>query len=310
MSSLSPAELLKYDWRVEKFIEKYVNKEPFETVSSQMVRLLFTEDNLFTLQRRKASEYQKLEFIDSKIKTKTYRLSSFKKTVEFGGKPDGGGAGVGIEMREINSINVQFDDIRSRSGKAYVPVKLKNQTYYAYQCIKTFGVPKSDFSILGSQGEEIMWLSHKEGATPKDFQQWGGMTDPAIANHPESQLFIQQMQDKFPNGIPPATTIAKRIKSINLQAMSVYGVDYSKSSPMGLDNVSLVLQGPVKVVRYGNAFEFKANHVHENGERITGGFEPVFMCIFKGDRSNFGVAGARFAIQPRDSRKVTEWIDE
>src|SRR6185503_4424864 len=309
MASLSPSELLKYDWRVDKFIEKYEAGEPFELNSGQSVKLLIEKENLVVLMRRKNSEYQKLEFIDARVKTRTYKLSSFKKTVEFGGKPDGGGVGVGIETREINSINKQFDEIRSKTGLGYIPIKVKNFKYQAVSCIKTFGVPKSDFSILDKNGNEIIWLSHKEGSTPRDFQQWGGMTDPAIASHPESQDFIQQMQDMFPEGIPRATTVAKEITSFNLQAMAIYGVDYSKSSPFGLNNVSVVLQGPVKVTKYGNSFEFKANHSHENGDRMSGGYTPVFMCMYKGDRSQFGVAGARFAIQPRDSRAVTQWIE-
>ena len=73
-------------------------------------------------------------------------------------------------------------------------------------------------------------------------------------------------------------------------------------------NVRVVLQGPVELRKVGKNWEFTANHAHENGEDITGEFEPVMMAIYKGDRSNFGVAGARFAIQPKGSRKVTEWI--
>ena len=37
-------------------------------------------------------------------------------------------------------------------------------------------------------------------------------------------------------------------------------------------------------------------------------FEPVLMALYKGDRSNFGVTGARFAIQPMGSRKITQMV--
>jgi hypothetical protein len=189
-----------------------------------------------------------------------------------------------------------------------VPIKVKNKTYRAAKCVKTKGVPKSDFSILDESGNEIMWLSHKEGSTARDFQQWGGMTEANIQNHKEAQKFIKQVQEMFPDGIPNATTVAKMIKDDNLKKMSIYGVDYKAGAPLGLQNVSVVLQGPVKLKKNGNAWSFTANHAHDNGEDIHGDFEPVMMAIYKGDRSNFGVQGARFAIQPKGSRKVTQWL--
>jgi hypothetical protein len=64
------------------------------------------------------------------------------------------------------------------------------------------------------------------------------------------------------------------------------------------------LQGPIKVKKVGNFYELDANNVHLNGDEITGGFEPVFMAMYKGDRSNFGIRGARFVIQSLESRKA------
>jgi hypothetical protein len=308
MAALSTSELLKYAWRVEKFASKYKAGELFELTSKQKVKLLYEDAIYKALVSKKTANIQKLVFRDSKSKTKTYKLNNFMKNEEFGGKPAGGGAGVGIEMREINSINSQMDEIRAKTGEKFVPIKVKTKTYRAVKCVKTKGVPKSDFSILDENGNEIIWLSHKEGSSARDFQQWGGMTEANIQNHPEAQKFIKQIQEMFPDGIPNATTVAKKIKDNKLQKMSIYGVDYAPGKTLGLQNVSVVLQGPVKLKKTGKAWEFTANHAHENGEDITGDFEPVMMAIYKGDRSNFGVKGARFAIQPKGSRKVTEWL--
>lgn len=307
MTSLSASVLTKYTWRVEKFAEKYKSGEPFEINSGRKVYLMFDNSIYKLLQKPRLIDLQKLKFADAKHKSHTYKLSDFKKNAEFGGKPAGGGAGVGIEMREINSINKQFDEIRSKTGKKFVPIRVKSKIYQAVKCIKTPGNgPKSDFSILDENGNEIIWLSHKDGSTPKDFQQWGGMTEERIRSHPEAQEFVKEMQEKYPNGIPRATTIGKMIKDEKLKKYAVYGVDYGKA--LGQQNVSIVLQGPVKLKQAGNGYKFDANHDHDNGERILGNFEPVMMAIYKGDRSNFGIAGARFVIQPKSSRKVTEWI--
>lgn len=308
-TTLSASELLKYDWRVTTFLEKYKKKDKFELIGGQKVNLLYDQNTYNIIDKRKNGEIQKLEFSDSKTKSRKYKLTSFKKTIEFGGKPEGG-AGVSIEMREINSINKQMDEIRSKTGKIYVPMEIGGKIYHAVMCHKTTGVPKSDFNITDEQGNQIIWISHKEGSKPNDFQQWGGMTEGPIQNHPEVQAFIKQMQQKFPDGIPNATTIAKPIKDEQLKKMAVYGINFTgrKTTPMGLQNVTIVLQGPVKVIKKGRNWTLTANHTHDNGERITGPFEPVLMCMYKGDRSNFGVAGARFGIQPRASRKVTEWL--
>ena len=308
MAALSTTELLKYDWRIKKFADKYKAGEPFELTSRIKVNLLYEGAIYKALLSKKQLEIQKIIFKDANSKTKRYKLNNFMKNEEFGGKPPGGGAGVGIEMREIDSINKQMNEIRSKTGEKFVPIKVKSKTYRAVKCVKTKGVPKSDFSILDENGNEIIWLSHKEGSSARDFQQWGGMTEANIQNHPESQKFIKKIQDKFPKGIPNATTVASMIKDNNLKKMSIYGVDYKHDSPLGLQNVSVVLQGPVKLIKVGKSWQFNANHSHLNGEDITGDFEPVMMAIYKGDRSNFGVDGARFAIQPKGSRKVTEWI--
>jgi hypothetical protein len=46
-----------------------------------------------------------------------------------------------------------------------------------------------------------------------------------------------------------------------------------------------------------------ANHVHLNGESVdAGGFEPVLMAIYKGDRSDAGVRGTRIVISPIGGR--------
>lgn len=308
MANLSASELLKYDWRIDKFISKYKNGEAFELSGGQKVKLAYSDAILNALKTKKNAILSKIEFVNSRSKSIKYKLTAFKKNEEFGGKAAGKGAGVDIEMREIDSINKQIADITSKTGEKSIPVKIKTKTYNVAKCHKTPGVPKSDFYLTDPDGNEIAWISHKEGSSAKDFQQWGGMTEKIIQEHPEVQKFIKQIQEMFPDGITRATTIAKYIKDPNLKKYAVYGVDYGVGHAMGRQNVSLVLQGAVKISKVGHRYVFGANHAHENGEDITGPFEPVLMAMYKGDRSNFGVQGARFGIQPAQSRNVTKWI--
>ena len=87
---------------------------------------------------------------------------------------------------------------------------------------------------------------------------------------------------------------------------SVYGNQFG--GPLGRQNTSILLQGPVKLVKRGKVYELESNHVHLNGESVdSGGFEPVLMAIYKGDRDNEGIKGTRLAIQPIQSRKGDEF---
>jgi hypothetical protein len=130
--------------------------------------------------------------------------------------------------------------------------------------------------------------------------------EPKIFAQTETQNFIKDVRSKFGIIMPRATTVARKISSSLLKKMSVYGNQFGQA--LGRQNVSILLQGPIKVKKVGNFYELDANNVHLNGDEITGGFEPVFMAMYKGDRSNFGIRGARFVIQSLESRKVTEFI--
>ena len=66
-----------------------------------------------------------------------------------------------------------------------------------------------------------------------------------------------------------------------------------------------MLQGPVKLKKDSNRYVLSSNHVHYNGEQMTGSYEPVLAAIYKGDRSDAGVKGTRIVIMPIGGRKMT-----
>ena len=304
MANLSATELLKYDWRVEVFLKKYKDSDLFET-TTEKVKLVYDDDNAEILKKRVKQELSKLIFRDAK--NKEYKLTSFVKTKEFGGK--GAGSGVRIENIELTSLVKQIDEIKKKTAKADVPFRVGRKTYNVFTAVSTPGTPKSDLHLIDQNNREIVWISHKDGSRPTDIQQWGGMTEraePKIFAQTETQNFIKDVRSKFGIIMPRATTVARKISSSLLKKMSVYGNQFGQA--LGRQNVSILLQGPIKVKKVGNFYELDANNVHLNGDKITGGFEPVLMAIYKGDRSNFGIRGARFAIQPLESRKVTEFI--
>ena len=300
MANLSATELLKYDWRVEVFLKKYKDSDLFET-TTEKVKLVYDDDNAEILKKRVKQELSKLIFRDAK--NKEYKLTSFVKTKEFGGK--GAGSGVRIENIELKSLIKQIDEIKKKTAKADVPFRVGRKTYNVFTAVSTPGTPKSDLHLIDQNNRELVWISHKDGSRPTDIQQWGGMTEraePKIFAQTETQNFIKDVRSKFGIIMPRATTVARKISSSLLKNMSVYGNQFGQA--LGRQNVSILLQGPIKVKKVGNFYELDANNVHLNGDEITGGFEPVFMAMYKGDRSNFGIRGARFVIQSIESRKA------
>jgi|TARA_B110000483_G_scaffold103847_1_gene126662 hypothetical protein len=303
MSSLSPGELFKYDWRREIFLKKYKNKEPFDLVDGSKKVFIPNKEIIGIVERGvNPSALTKLGLVTSD--GNIYAFSKLEKTKEFGGK--GAGFGTTKEDIELTSLQEQILALKSKLKSATVPIRVGNKTYNIAGAASTPGTPKSDFHLVDNDGKECVWISHKDGRSAKDIQQWGGMTEAAIKNLPEIKKFAKDVFDKFDGVIPRATTVARKIKDSGLKNLSVYGVDYGKS--LGQQNVSILIQGPVKLILFGKSYKFASNNIHLNGDAITGEFEPVLMAMYKGDRNNFNVRGARFAIQGIGSRKITEMI--
>lgn len=235
-----------------------------------------------------------------------------KPVVEFDGgikiyvKPKFG-TGVGGTAKEdaqLESLQKQIQAELDDSNLMQLSIKIGAIYYNVAGAATTPGTPKSDFHLLNLKGEEVVWISHKDGSRAKDFQQWGGMTlksEPEIAKHPETKKFIEDVRAMFGNVMPRATTVSREIKDKKLAGMSIYGNKFGSS--FGRQNVTLLLQGPVKLVKKIGYYQITSNHTSVNGDIMRGGYEPMFMAIYKGDRSNYGIKGARFAIQPADSRK-------
>ena len=302
MASLTAKELFKYDWRTKIFLRKYEGNEVFELSGGIKVKLVPNKAIINAVKKGDSSTLNAIGLLDTK--GNQYAFGKLEKTAEFGGK--GAGFGTTKEDIELTSLQEQILKLKNKLKSATVPIRVGNKTYNIAGAASTPGTPKSDFHLVDNDGKECVWISHKDGRSAKDIQQWGGMTEAAIKNLPEIKKFAKDVFDKFDGVIPRATTVARKIKDSGLKNLSVYGVDYGKS--LGQQNVSILIQGPVKLILFGKSYKFASNNIHLNGDSITGEFEPVLMAMYKGDRNNFNVRGARFAIQGIGSRKITEMI--
>ena len=99
------------------------------------------------------------------------RLNQLCKTSEFAGRTQKTTAS---EDKEIASLNKQLIEIMDSTGFDFVKVKVGKNNYKVTSVIKTKGFKKSDFSFVDTKGKEVGFISHKDGTTPKGFQQWSG----------------------------------------------------------------------------------------------------------------------------------------
>jgi len=236
------------------------------------------------------------------------RLSAIYKDSVFSGRTQ---ATTAAEDAEVASLNKQLTKIRDELGTDRVPLKVGTNVYNVSECLSTPGTPKCDFHFLDVDTNTFGGhVSHKDGVGPRAFQQWAGTSarrEPRIAGHPETQSFIEALKEKFPNGMPSGTTVGRKIIDNNLKMMAVYGGAYG--GPMGENNVDVALQGTLRIQKRGQIYRLTAtSHTNNNGSAVTGQYEPIFLAVYKGDRSDHGIKNARITINPLGGRTVKEYI--
>lgn len=317
MANLSLPEIRKRAGRIETLLNKLAKQTPFETSkgpytasmlvqyrNKQVHRIYHPADPRDFADAVKALDtVNDTYMIASADDAGGMPLTQLVKSAEFGGK--GAGGGLLAESRAISQMQEAIENA-IKENKGPISIKVKGATIpNIVDVVKTDGTPKSDFHLVDTSGNAVIWISHKDGRGPKDFQQWGGISqrsEPKIFAHKETQQFIADLKARWPDGLPRATTVYRTIKDKQLKMWSVYGNQYG--SKQGEQNVSVLLQGPPGLERQGQVYVFTANHVHFNGDSVDdGGFEPVLMAIYKGDRSDAGVKGTRIVISPIMGRK-------
>ena len=233
------------------------------------------------------------------------KLNQLEKTKEFGGEESG--KRLKAEQDEIASLNDQIESLKA--GAAYIMLTVGDQTVKAAGVINTPGTPKSDFEIVDETGKSVAWISHKDGspADPKKFGQWAGLS--SFADHPEVKAFVESVRKRYPEGLPKgATAMARTISDDDLQKRGMYGKDFGKA--LGINNVTTILQGPVKIVKQGDGHKLTALAEFVNGEEVPESYTPIFVARYISDRGDFGSPHTRMSIYPMFGRKTDFATDE
>lgn len=323
MAFLSIAELKKRPGRIEILVSKLAKNDVFETSKGKLKAdqlVHYKGKELFKVYNAKDllvggirainnSSAADSFYIKSSKNTTLIKLTELIKSGEFGGK--GAGGGLVAESRAITQLQSSLLKAIKENGGP-ITVSVGNKKYKnIIDVVKTNGVPKSDFHLVDITGKDVIWCSHKDGSTAKDFQQWGGVSEkaePVINKHEEVQKFINDIKQMFPRGLKDSAdkTLYKKIKDVKLKMMSVYGDQFG--SAMGEQNVTVLLQGEVGFTKVGTSYIFTSAHSNPNGASVDqNGYEPVLMAINKGDRSDAGLPGVRLVISPIGGRKGKEF---
>jgi hypothetical protein len=223
----------------------------------------------------------------------------------------------------IDEVNREITAILEEENLPSIPLTIGNKTFDNIVGVnKVQGTVKADLAFVGLVNgdlQDVAWFSHKQGFRASHFQQWGGVThyaddkegaDESLDKFPEIRAFAKYlsyfcgagMQYDFKQPSGKGFTAMMEIEDNALKMESVYGKNFG-TSRYGVSNCHGVLQGNPSIRKVGRKYELQMSaHLVMNPTPMTGDYEPVLMLINKGDRSQYGIQGARVVVQPRASR--------
>ncbi len=293
-------DLQKYGGPRLKIIDnKIEGGSPFDLVNGEQVVLLYNKPeykDLFTnsdIEGLKAISKTNINafpfFVDKD--GQTYSIGDLLKTKEFGGKGEGSGtrvedialSDVSKKIQELGAIDVKL----SENGKIYKDI---------VEAVTVNGTPKADFTFNDKTGP-VIFISHKDGSKPKDFQQYSGFQ--GLSDHPEVKSFVDAVKAKTGGELKPGESFRRKIKDNTIKLKAVYGLD-QKVGDYGTNNCQVILQGPIelKLDNSDNSYLVEANHKVINPNLPSGDYEPYMYVTFRSDRNNEGVKNARFGTYP------------
>jgi len=266
--------------RVPVFIDKVKDKEYFSTDKGAVMITSPTWKVLDASMRVNGySAMMKGKTDKGKAVTVKYP-HEFHKTPEFGGK--GKGSGTAAEDRELSGLRKEIERAMVKNGISVLPMIVGKKKCMVIGVESTFGTPKSDFHLVDAKGEAVAWISHKDGSTAKDFQQYGGLADKIFKNNKEVTSWMNALKKQFPDGMKSGDTAWRNVRSTTLIKQSVWGIDYGKDR--GKNNVDEFHQGPMKIKKRGRNFYIQSKHQDNNGALPKGDYKAIFYARYTGDR--------------------------
>lgn len=150
------------------------------------------------------------------------------------------------------------------------------------------GTPKADFKIVGAKDQALSFLSHKAGHSPASFQQYAGISEGKINNHPEVKEFVRKVFGIVGDTAQSRQAFHAKIKDPTLIRWAVFGEEYGGSS--GVNNVDFLAQGKPKLIPHSNKEDFylkwETKCLARGEERyLTGDYAPILAVRFSVGRA-------------------------
>ena len=285
------------DVRTANFYRKISEGHPFELLDGTLVTI--EADNNFKvlielmLETKNSRALNKIEF--KSTNGKTYNIKNFAKSGDFGGK--GKGSGTNKEDAALSDLKLQFFAALENDAMPYLNLKINNRICKVDDIQSTPGTPKSDFHFLFNN-KEVFWISHKAGSTAKDFQQYGSLTD--VEDMLEIKQFEQDLQKLFKaqgrNTFQKGESYSRPVKNQTVIAHALFGKNFHQGPADGRDNIDVLYQGKLNLIKTGNYYEIKSNHTINRGDVPTGDYAPYLFVRRDQARNQLGFKECRFFI--------------
>ena len=306
-SSLSVKTLMKPSIsggdRGEVFLKKILNKEPFTLLSGEEV-IFDPKQNKELVNALKTKKYA--TFITTKLvdtKGNTYSLSKLEKTKDFGGT--GTGSGTRIEVEALSGLQQQLNElgpVNVRVGK-----KIYKNIVEGY---KVPGTPKADLALKNSDGKPVIFISHKDCCTAKNFQQYGGVAKDFSTNKEVvsfADAVKKQIADAGETEMLRGGGFRRIVKDKDLALKSIYGLNFG--GDFNENNVQILMQGNLRLEEVKDGlYDLKSEHDIYNPTIPGEGYTPYLMATYREGRNDLGIKNCRLGIYPIATRPTTKEI--
>lgn len=306
-------DLQKYGGPRLKILDKKIQTgEPFDMTSGEKLSLTYTKpeyEELFknadasAIKKIGGSKINSILFFKDK-NNKEYAIKDLLKNTDFGGR--GAGSGTKAEDIALLDISNQLKEI----GPVNVVLSKGGQLYKGIDGATTFaGTPKADFS-LDAGDQELIFISHKDGSTAKDFQQYSGFK--GLTQYSEIQSFVKDVRELTGGQLQKGVSFRRKISTSSdgdeIKRKAVYGINFG-SNKFDTNNCQILLQGPLKLDALDDGtYLLGATHKTITPVIPSGDYEPYLYVTFRSDRNNEGIKDARFGIYPEAYKRSAKEI--
>jgi len=289
-------------FRFQILADKIKNGSAFELIGDESTPLQFINpDHADIFASGDSTEIKKLAPTNSNLfkffkddAGKEYSIKDLQKNQEFGGR--GKGSGTIVEDYNLKLLKDLISKLKEENGGKPINVIVGGKTYSdIVDAESQFGTPKSDFNLIDSKGNPVVFISHKKaggkGASANDFIRWSGYT--MYKDHPEVKAFNEALakwvdKNNPGEGLPNKSRFISRIEDKELIQKLIYGPKFGEG--FSKDNVSIILQGKIDLNPKGNnTYELSSQHDEIPPSIPEGEYYPYLTSAYRADREMFGI---------------------